>query len=124
MTPWPGVEIRLLVALERVASTGSFSGAARELGYNQSAVSGQISALERIVGARLLERVRGGRSVRLTAEGGALYRHAVEIAAQLHEAHAELELLRAEGEEKGAGAGRAAAPTPRPRLPQPQSASA
>jgi molybdate transport repressor ModE-like protein len=91
--PWPGVEIRLLVALERVAATGSFSRAAKELGYTQSAVSGQISALERAVGARLLERVRGSRTVRLTPQGDALHRHAVEITALLARAHAELELL-------------------------------
>ena len=88
--PWPGVEIRLLVALERVARAGSFSGAAKELGYTQSAVSGQISALERVVGARLVDRVRGGRTVRLTAEGAALYRHASAINAQLVAAQIEL----------------------------------
>jgi hypothetical protein len=42
---WPGVEIRLLVALQTVAAEGSFSHAARKLGYTQSAVSGQILAL-------------------------------------------------------------------------------
>jgi DNA-binding transcriptional LysR family regulator len=95
MTPWPGVEIRLLVALERVGTTGSFSRAATELGYTQSAVSGQISALERAVGVRLVDRVRGARSVGLTKEGAVLYRHAVDITSRLWSAHAELEALRA-----------------------------
>jgi DNA-binding transcriptional LysR family regulator len=95
MTPWPGVDFRLLIALERVGSTGSFSRAATQLGYTQSAVSGQISALERAVGARLVDRVRGARSVRLTAEGAVLHRHAIDITSRLWTAHAELEALRA-----------------------------
>jgi DNA-binding transcriptional LysR family regulator len=93
-TPWPGVEIRLLVALESVAAAGSFSLAARRLGYTQSAVSGQIIALERAVGSRLVDRVRGARSVRLTPEGGVLLRHAEEITARLAAAQSELHALR------------------------------
>ena len=50
---WPGVEIRLLVCAAGRRAEGSFSLAARQLGYTQSAVSGQILALERAVGARL-----------------------------------------------------------------------
>jgi len=92
--PWPGVEIRLLVALKTVATTGSFSLAARRLGYTQSAVSGQIIALERAVGTRLIDRVRGARSVGLTPAGGVLLRHAEEITARLAAAQAELEALR------------------------------
>jgi molybdate transport repressor ModE-like protein len=95
MMPLPGVEIRLLVALEAVATTGSFSLAARKLGYTQSAVSGQINALERAVGLRLVDRVRGGRSVRLTPEGDVLYRHAVAITTRLAAAEAELRRLHA-----------------------------
>jgi molybdate transport repressor ModE-like protein len=94
-TPWPGVEIRLLVALRSVASTGSFSLAARQLGYTQSAVSGQILALERAVGARLVDRVRGARSVRLTTEGDVLLQHATAITARLAVAQTELRALRA-----------------------------
>ena len=94
-TPWPGVEIRLLVALRSVASAGSFSLAARQLGYTQSAVSGQILALERAVGARLVDRVRGARSVRLTAEGDVLLQHATAITARLAVAQTELRALRA-----------------------------
>src|SRR3954469_25851138 len=89
MTPWPGVEIRLLVALKRVGTTGSFSRAATQLGYTQSAVSGQISALRSAVGAGVVDRVRSTRSVHLTAEGAVLYRHAVDITSRLWAAHAE-----------------------------------
>ena len=91
--PWPGVEIRLLVALEGVATAGSFSLAARELGYTQSAVSGQILALERAVGARLVDRVRGARSVRLTREGAVLLHHATAITARLAAAQTEIRAL-------------------------------
>ena len=57
-----------------IADTGSFSGAARELGYSQPAVSQQIRRLERRVGTPLV--VRSGRSVRLTEAGAVLSRHA------------------------------------------------
>jgi DNA-binding transcriptional LysR family regulator len=100
-SPWPGVEIRMLVALERVAATGSFSRAAAQLGYTQSAVSGQIGALERAVGVRLVDRVRGARTVGLTAEGAVLYRHAVEITARLRSAHAELDAVVRDEKEPG-----------------------
>jgi DNA-binding transcriptional LysR family regulator len=100
-SPWPGVEIRMLVALERVAATGSFSRAAAQLGYTQSAVSGQIGALERAVGVRLVDRVRGARTVGLTAEGAVLYRHAVEITARLRSAHAELDAVVQDEKEPG-----------------------
>ena len=93
-TAWPGVEIRLLVALQAVAAEGSFSHAAHKLGYTQSAVSGQIIALERAVGARLLDRVRGARSVELTSEGRILVQHAAAITARLGAAQAEIEALR------------------------------
>ena len=58
---WLGIELRHLLALEAVASEGSFGKAATSLGYTQSAVSQQIAMLERIVGQRLIERPGGSR---------------------------------------------------------------
>src|SRR5947207_4403515 len=93
---WLGVELRHLAALEALARTGSFGGAARELGYSQSAVSQQIAQLEKVVGQRLVERPGGPRPVSLTDAGRLLLRHADSIVAQLEAAQADMEAL-AEG---------------------------
>ena len=58
----------------RVAETESFSGAAKQLGLGQPAVSKQISALEDQLGARLLHRTT--RSITLTDEGREFLSHA------------------------------------------------
>jgi DNA-binding transcriptional LysR family regulator len=87
---WHGVELRHLAALRAVAAARSFSDAARALGYTQSAVSGQVSALERLVGARLFVRTRGTRPLELTDAGRALLARANVILAQLDAARAEL----------------------------------
>jgi DNA-binding transcriptional LysR family regulator len=91
---WPGLELRYLAALEAVADERSFGRAADQLGYTQSAVSQQIAALERIVGARLIERPPGHRTVTLTDAGELLLRHAREIGARVRAAEADLSALR------------------------------
>jgi molybdate transport repressor ModE-like protein len=83
---WQGIEFRHLAALEAIAAEGSFSAAAVRLGYSQSAVSGQIATLERLVGARLVARIRGSRQVTLTREGERLVEHARAINARLNAA--------------------------------------
>ncbi|TQM35743.1 LysR family transcriptional regulator [Pseudonocardia cypriaca] len=63
-----------LRVLREVAERGSFTAAAAELGYTQSAVSRQVAALERAAGLKLFDRRPGG--VALTAAGLTLLRHA------------------------------------------------
>jgi molybdate transport repressor ModE-like protein len=82
------IEARHLRVLRAVASTGSFSAAARELGCTQPAVSQQMKALESSVGTPLL--VRTGREMRLTQAGEALVRHAAGIIAGLTAAEEEV----------------------------------
>ncbi|MDP9464941.1 MAG: LysR family transcriptional regulator [Actinomycetota bacterium] len=90
-----GVEVRHLVALEAVAQTGSFSQAATRLGYAQSAISQQISTLERAVGHRLVVRPGGPRPVSLTEAGKVLLEHAGHIIARLAAAKADLDAMAA-----------------------------
>ncbi len=78
---------RLRVLVE-VARRGSFSAAAEELSYTQSAVSQQIATLEAEVGLTLLE--RHARGVRLTAAGEALRERAEGVLARLEAAETEL----------------------------------
>jgi DNA-binding transcriptional LysR family regulator len=80
------VELRHLVAFQAVVAAGSFIAAARHLGYTQSGVSAQIRALERLVGARLIDRSRGARGIALTEEGLIFMRYAREIAAKFEAA--------------------------------------
>lgn len=82
------LDVRRLRVLSEVANRGSFSAAADALALTQSAVSQQISALEREVGLPLV--VRGTRPVELTDAGYALTRHAAGIFARLDGAEQEL----------------------------------
>src|SRR3954471_24546316 len=90
-----GVEARHLAALQAIAEERSFSRAAENLGYAQSAVSQQIAALEKIVGLRLVERPGGPRPVSLTEAGRVLSHHADHILARLGAARADLDALAA-----------------------------
>ncbi|MGW2326649.1 LysR family transcriptional regulator [Streptomyces sp. NPDC001700] len=85
------IEARHLRVLRAVATTGSFSAAARELGCTQPAVSQQMKALEQSTGTPLL--VRTGREMRLTEAGEALVRHAAGILAGLTAAEEEVAAL-------------------------------
>jgi DNA-binding transcriptional LysR family regulator len=82
------IDVRRLAVLHQVAELGTFSAAARTLGYTQSAVSQQVAALEREVGARLVERLP--RRVRLTDAGRVLVRRARTVLAELAAAEDEL----------------------------------
>jgi DNA-binding transcriptional LysR family regulator len=95
---WSGLEIRHLLALVAVVETGTFSGAAEQLGYTQSAVSQQVATLERMVGTPLFERPGGPRPVRLTAAGEVLLTHARAVLARVSSAATDLRAL-ASGEQ-------------------------
>jgi molybdate transport repressor ModE-like protein len=69
---------RRVLTFRAVARERSFSRAARTLSLSQPSVSNQVAALEREIGARLLEREPGG--LRLTREGEILLEHADAIA--------------------------------------------
>lgn len=85
--------LRRLQVLRAVVTTGSVTGAARNLGYTPSAVSQQVAALERQAGVALLERV--GRGVRPTGAGRLLAEHAAIIGRQVADAETALADLRA-----------------------------
>jgi DNA-binding transcriptional LysR family regulator len=87
---WLGIELRHFAALQAVAEEGSFRAAATRLGYTQSAISQQIATLERLVGAKLIERPGGPRAVFLTDAGRLLLRHAEAITARLNAAQADV----------------------------------
>jgi DNA-binding transcriptional LysR family regulator len=75
------VDLRHLLALDAVATAGTFGRAAERLGYTQSAVSQQIAALERAVGEPLFDRPGGPRPVQLTPLGKVLLTHGREVIA-------------------------------------------
>src|SRR3954447_4776236 len=70
-----------LRVLREVAQAGSFSAAARTLGYTQSAVSRQVAALEAVAGRRLCEGGRGG--VALPPAGARLLPRAIRVLDEL-----------------------------------------
>jgi DNA-binding transcriptional LysR family regulator len=70
------LDLRLLTALDAVATEGTFARAAERLGYTQSAISQQIAALERLVGEKLFDRPGGPRAAELTPFGAYLLEHA------------------------------------------------
>src|SRR5688572_8490492 len=90
---WLGVEPRHLATFAAVADAGSFRQAAVRLGYVQSAVSQQISQLERVLDTRLIERGQGNRDLTLTPAGRVLLRHARRIVDKLRAACADVAFL-------------------------------
>jgi molybdate transport repressor ModE-like protein len=91
---WGALEVRHVRAFATVVDEGTFSAAARELGYTQSAVSQQIGALERIVGAPVLHRVPGGRRpLELTEAGRVVLAHARPLLARVKAAEADVAAL-------------------------------
>jgi DNA-binding transcriptional LysR family regulator len=85
---------RRLLTFREVARRGSFSRAAEALALTQPAVSQQVAALEREVGAPLLDRRPGG--LALTGTGELLLAHADALSARLTAVDEQLGELRAE----------------------------
>ncbi|MFJ2029666.1 LysR family transcriptional regulator [Streptosporangium sp. NPDC087985] len=74
--------------LDAVARTGSFTGAATQLNYTQSAVSRRIASLELQAGGPLFDRLPRG--VRLTPAGETLHQHARAVLNRLARAEEDL----------------------------------
>lgn len=91
-----GFDLRGLRAVLAVAELGSFRRAAAELGYTQSALSHQVSSLEKMLGWELFHRPGGRGQVRLTPAGEAVCRRA-------RRAIAEVEAIAADAEEAERG---------------------
>ena len=82
------LDVDRLRVFREVASSGSFSAAARTLAFTQPGVSHHVKQLEHELGAVLLE--RSSRGIRLTPAGHALYEHAESLLAQLDDAEREV----------------------------------
>lgn len=91
-SPTSSLTLAGLEVLSSAAALRSFSAAGDALGYSQSAVSRQIAALERAVGAPLFE--RAPRGVRLTEAGALLLEHATTALGELDAARTAIVRLR------------------------------
>src|ERR1700683_1175648 len=91
-----GLGLRELRAVLAVAELGSFRRSAAELGYTQSALSHQVSALEAALGWPLFHRPGGRAPGRLTPAGEAVGRAA-------RRARREVEALAADAEQAARG---------------------
>src|SRR3954467_9911403 len=85
------LDVRRLRLLCDLARLGTIAAVARAAAYTPSAVSQQLSALEREAGVALLERT--GRGVTLTAAGRVLAEHAEVVLAALEQTSAALAAL-------------------------------
>ena len=78
----------------RIVETGSFSAVAREMGMTQPTVSKQLTALERKLKTRLLN--RSTRQLSLTEAGSAYYESSKRIIDTVHEAEGNLGVLQSQ----------------------------
>lgn len=86
------MELRTINTFLHIAELHSFSQAARELGYSQSAVSAQIAQLEAELETPLFDRV--GKTVRLTDAGQTFLGYARSLLATAQQARAALQPAR------------------------------
>jgi len=82
-----------MAVFAKVAETKSFSAAAKRLGISKSAVSKQITRLERALNARLIHRTT--RRLSLTEVGSVFYEHCARMLAEAEAAEAVVSRLRA-----------------------------
>jgi DNA-binding transcriptional LysR family regulator len=87
----PELTLTAMRVVYEVGTRGSFTAAARALGYTQSGVSRQVGLAEQALGVELFERLPRG--VRPTARGDVLIRHAKSILERIDSAMLELEEL-------------------------------
>jgi len=69
--------LELMQTLVRIVEAGSLSAAAAQLGTTQPTVSRRLQALERMLGAKLLQ--RSTHAMQLTEEGQRCFAHAKEL---------------------------------------------
>jgi DNA-binding transcriptional LysR family regulator len=82
------LDLRRLRLLRELARRGTITAVAAALSYSPSAVSQQLTALEKETGVRLLE--PAGRRVRLTAQASLLLAHAEVLLEEMERAEAAL----------------------------------
>ncbi|MGW5722075.1 LysR family transcriptional regulator [Amycolatopsis sp. NPDC003865] len=73
------VDLRQLATMIAIAEEGTFSRAAKRLGYTQSSVSQHIAVLERALGGSVFDRPGGPRPVRVTPLGAVVLEQAREL---------------------------------------------
>lgn len=83
------MEIRQLITFTKIVQLESFSKAAADLGYSQSAVTVQIRLLEEELGTRLFDRI--GKRISLTAQGRTFLSYAYDILHQVNKAKLSLD---------------------------------
>lgn len=88
------LDVRQLAALDAIATTGTFGRAAEKLGYTQGAVSQQIAALERMVGAPIFDRPGGPRPPMLTPLGAVLLNRSRDLLARIDALGEEVDRVR------------------------------
>jgi DNA-binding transcriptional LysR family regulator len=80
-----------LYVVREIARTGSFTAAAKLLGYSQPTISRQVAAMEAAAGAPLF--VREGRGVRVSPAGAVVVEHAGRILAGVEALRQDLDAL-------------------------------
>ncbi|BFL84794.1 hypothetical protein LFREDSHE_32440 [Shewanella baltica] len=89
------MDIRQLKHLDALASTGSFTAAAKKLNMAQPALSQSIKRLEVALGVTLVNRTsnKNDKLLALTAEGLVLHQHATLILKQIKQAEAQIRAM-------------------------------